>query len=135
MPFAIKNLNPPARFHYPNDTGDEWVELRNLSVDDFRQLRKKTTTHKVDYWRGDKKGKPHRFEVNEFDEDQLYELMWDKQIVDWNILDTDGNIIPCNYDNKLLMVGNSVEFSAWVVDCLNTLAKDELKKKEDLEKN
>lgn len=135
MAWDLKNLNPPARFHYPDDTGDEWVELRNLSIDDFRRLRKETTTYKIDYWRGNKSEKPHRFEINEVDEDKLYKLMWEEQIVNWHILDTDGNKIPCTNKNKLLMMGNSIEFSAWTVECLNTLAKDELKKKDDLEKN
>jgi hypothetical protein len=132
MAWNLKNLNPPARFHY-NDT-EEWIELRNVSIAEVRKIQKETTQKRVDYF-APEKGKPHRFEFEEKDEDKLFELLWDTQIVAWNLLDDKGNKIPCNKKNKLLLMGNSTEFSTWVVDCLNQLAKDELEKKENEEKN
>ena len=62
-------------------------------------------------------------------------LLWDYQIVDWNIVDGDGKKIKCTKENKLLLMGNSAEFVNFVVDSLNQLAKDEQKRREKSEKN
>jgi hypothetical protein len=134
--FDINNLNPTAKFYWPGSRKKEWVELRNIPTAQLRKMRKETVRQEIEYHRPDNSNeKPFRYEVDKVDDDKLFDAMWDYQIVNWQIVDLDGNEIPCTTENKLLMVGNSKEFADWIVKCLNQLAIDEIKKKEKSEKN
>jgi hypothetical protein len=134
--FDINNLNPTAKFYWPGSRKKEWVELRNIPTAQLRKMRKETVRQEIEYHRPDNSSeKPFRYEVDKVDDDKLFDAMWDYQIVNWRIVDLDGNEIPCTTENKLLMVGNSKEFADWIVKCLNQLAIDEIKKKEKSEKN
>ena len=136
MPFDISNLNPSARFYYPGTKKAEWIELRNISMSDIRQMRKKTVDKKIEYYRPDNSNeRPFRYEIENIDEDELFSLMWDYQIVNWKIIDPNGKEIPCTIENKLLMIGKSNEFAEWVMKCLKQLSKDDAKSKKDSEKN
>ena len=133
MPFDLSNLNPAAKFHWNKK---EWVELRNIPIAELRNIRKKTITKKIEYYRPDESDiKPFRYEDESLNEDKLDELLWDYQIVNWKIVDPDGKDIPCTLENKLLLMGNSTEFAEWVIDCLRQLSTDEKKQKEKSEKN
>jgi len=132
MPFDIKNLNPPARFHYNED---EWVELRTMPLDEVRKIRKKVFKKNIEYYKADGIERPFRYETEEIDDDKLNELLWDYQIVNWNIKEPDGKEIECNKANKLLLMGNSPEFSEFIVKSLNQLAQDEEDRREKSEKN
>ena len=141
MPFDLKNLNPTARFYWGSGK-KEWVELRNIPIGVLDKIRKETISRNVEYYRPedlDEKDRqnfrPFRYEVKKVNEDLLNELLWDYQIVNWNITDPDGNEIPCTKENKLLLMGNSAEFADWIVRCLNQMASDEIKRKEKSEKN
>ena len=134
--FDINNLNPTAKFYWPGSKKTEWVELRNIPIAEIRKLRKKTVTKEVEYYKVDNSDeKPFRYEVEKIDDDRLNEILWDYQIVNWHILDPDGNEIPCTLENKLKLMGYSTEFADWIIKCLNQLAADEKKRLERLEKN
>ena len=132
MPFDLKGLNKPSRFFWPES--DEWVDLRNVSLAEFKKIRAATVVKRTEYHQVDG-GKPFRYEVDETDDTAADELLWDYQIVDWNIVDPDGKKIKCTKENKLLLMGNSSEFVNFVVDSLNRLAKDEKKRRDKSEKN
>jgi len=136
MPFDLKNLNPAVKFYYPGTRKAEWLELRNIPIGELRKMRKRCVKQTVEYYRpDDSKGQPYRYETEDIDDDKFNEMLWDYQIVSWKIIDPEGKEIPCTLENKLLLMGNSTEFADWVVKCLNKLAKDSEKKKEDSEKN
>lgn len=135
MPFDLDNLNPAVRFYWGGGK-KEWVELRNIPVVELRRIRKEITKKTVEYYRPEESDiKPFRYESDEMDEDKLNELLWDYQIVNWNIEDTDGKKIDCTLKNKLLLMGNSSEFADWIIQCLNQLASDEKTRREKSEKN
>jgi len=134
--FDIDNLNPVARFYWPASKKTEWVDLRNIPIAEIRKLRKQAVAKNVEYYRPDNsEEKPFRYEVESIDDEKFNEILWDYQIADWHILDLNGEKIECNLENKLKLMGHSIEFAEWVVKCLNQLAIDEQKKKEKLEKN
>ena len=133
MPIDLKSLTAPSRFFWPG-SDDEWIDLRNVTLAEFKKIRGSTVTTRAEYHQVDT-AKPFRYEVEETDSDKADELLWDYQIVDWNIVDGDGKKIKCTKDNKLLLMGNSSEFVNFVVDSLNQLAKDEKKRLDKSEKN
>ena len=135
MPIDIKNLNPPAKFFYPGSKKKEWVEFRTIPMSKLREWRKETTTPKVEYHTVDGVDKPFRYESEDVDDDKLFELMWDYQIHDWNIKDNESKPIPCNKENKLLLISNSIEFSDFALSSIKKLTDDELKQREKSEKN
>ncbi|MHC4265972.1 MAG: hypothetical protein ACYSUK_08575 [Planctomycetota bacterium] len=134
MPIDIKGLNKPSRFYWPG-SDDEWVELRHINLSEIKKIRRTTVTRRAEYHQTDKDSKPFRYEVEDTDEDRADELLWDYQIVDWNLVDPDGKKIKCDKKNKLLLMGNSAEFVSFVVDNLNRLASDEKERQEKSEKN
>jgi len=133
MPVDLKNLTAPSRFFWP-DSENEWVDLRNVTLAEFKKIRAATVSTRAEYHQIND-AKPFRYEVEVTDDDKSDELLWDYQIVDWNIVDGDGKKIKCNKENKLLLMGNSTEFVRFVVDNLNQLVKDDAKRQEKSEKN
>ena len=77
MPFDIKNLNPAARFYWGKGK-HEWVELRNVTVKQLRNIRKAAVKKTVEYYRPDDSDvQPFRYETDEIDHDKMDELLWD----------------------------------------------------------
>lgn len=124
MPFDLKNLNAGARFYW-DDTRTEWVEIRTLSVNEMKRIRKDAVKKGVEYYRDKRGGKVHRIEYEDMNDDKFSDSMWDYVIVNWNILDKAGKKIPCTRENKLLLMGNSIEFAKFVSDNLAKLTEDE----------
>jgi hypothetical protein len=133
MPVDLKSLTAPSRFFWQG-SDDEWIDLRNVTVAEFKKIRKETVSTRAEYHQI-KDSKPFRYEVEDTDQDKADELLWDYQIVAWNIVDGNGKKIKCTKENKLLLMGNSTEFATFVVDSLNRLVEDEAKRREKLEKN
>lgn len=133
MPFNLKELNPTAKF-YCNKK--EWVELRNIPPSEIRNMRRECRTEEVEYYQPEGyEGQPYRYEVAKVDDDKLFDMMWDYQIVNWYIVDADNNEIPCTKENKLIMMTESVDFADFIVQSLNKLAKDTKLQREKSEKN
>lgn len=136
MPFDIRNLsllNPSVKF-YLSDEEKEWVELKNLSDSELRDIRKEVAKKKAEYKNVGRTG-AQRFEYVDVDDEKLADLITIKCITNWYILDTDGNEIPCTDENKLLLTGHSPEFSSFVSECLDKLRKDKEDKQKTEEKN
>ena len=135
MPIDIKHLNAPAKFFYPGSRKKEWVEFRTIPMSRLRSWRKETIEPKVEYHKVDDVERPFRYETEDVDDDKLFELMWEWQIVAWNIKDAENEDIPCNKENKLLLISNSLEFSDFALKSLQELSEDEVKRREKSEKN
>jgi hypothetical protein len=135
LPVDIHNLNKPAKFFYPGSKKKEWIEFRTIPMSRLREWRKETITPKVEYHKVENINKPFRYESEDVDDDKLFELMWDYQIYDWNIKDTDNKPIECNKENKLLLISNSLEFSEFALSSIKKLGEDEVKRREKSEKN
>ena len=132
MPFSLNNPNPPVRFNYENENGPtgEWVELKIANLDTIKSIKKATTKTKREF----KDGFTYQYE--DVNEDKYEEMLWDKVIVSWKLVDEESNEeIPCNLKNKLLMMNNCPEFSRFILKCLETLKAKEAERQEELEKN
>ena len=132
MPINLKGLTAPSRFFWPGS--DEWIELRNVTLAQFKEIRKQTVTKRAEYHQINDE-KPFRYDVEDTDDDLADELLWDYQIVGWNIVDENGKKIKCTKQNKLLLMGNSSEFVTFVVNNLNQLSKDDADRRDKSEKN
>ena len=132
MPFNLKSLTKPSRFFWPDS--EEWVELRNVTLAEFKAIRKQTVTKRAEYHQVNTE-KPYRYEVEDTDEEKADELLWDYQIARWYIVDGDGKKIKCTKENKLLLMGNSAEFVNFVVKNLNQLSIDDAERRDKSEKN
>ena len=110
------------------------VQLRTISVADFKAIQKQTVKKKVDYKKVE--GQAGRFEYEAIDQDLQNELYWDAVIVGWeNLTDKNGKEIPCNRETKTLLMTRSKKFLEFVVESLKTLAEDEAAAQEEAEKN
>jgi len=110
------------------------VQLRSITADDWKEIRKQTVKKKVDFKKVD--GTPARLEYEEVNEELQNELFWDKIIVDWeNFFDGKGNLIPCTKENKILLMMRSVKFQKFISECHKTLADDEAQQAEEAGKN
>ena len=110
------------------------MQLRTISVADFKAIQKQTVKKKVDYKRVE--GMPGRFEYEAIDQDLQNELYWDAVIVGWeNFTDKNGKEIPCTKENKVLLMSRSKKFLEFVVESLKTLSEDEAAQQEIERKN
>lgn len=110
------------------------VQLKSLSAEDWKNIKKQTVVRKVDYKKVE--GTPARLEYEKADEDLQNELFWDAVILNWEkFFDVNGKEIPCTKENKILLVSRSARFVKFVNDCLQTLDEDEAVRAEKAEKN
>jgi len=120
-------LNPGVTFDFE---GSGKMTFRVCAGDDFRNIRKQTLKKKVEYKNG------QRFQIEVIDEDLENQLLWDFCIIGWeNFFDASGNPIPCTKENKILLMGKSIKFSRFVLDCLNKIAEIETEQSEVERKN
>ena len=149
MPFDIKDTNPAERSYWPNyaeamempEDKREWVELRLCLGDPLKAIEAKADVKKVEYVQPRKKnGKINRraalqrIPFVDRNEDLYNELTFDHMICNWRLLDSDGNLIPCNLENKLVML-NIFEFDQFVAERLEAMTEADRKDKEDQETN
>lgn len=110
------------------------VQLRSLTNEDWKAIRKQTVRKKVDFKKVE--GTPARLEYEEINDDLQNELFWDAVILNWEkFFDAKGKEIPCTKENKILLVSRSARFVKFVNDCLKTLDEDEAVRAEKAEKN
>jgi hypothetical protein len=124
MPISLKNLNPSTRFNYDED-GEEWVELRLVSGDKMEEFRKtigmKPKTKYIVNTISKKMESVSDLDIPEEKITQFNDLCLDYQIANWNLVEPDGNAIPCNLGNKKLLMNGEPSFSAWVSAHLTNL--------------
>jgi hypothetical protein len=119
MNFDLTNLNPGTWFDF--EEGGARVCLRVCDGDAMRQIRKKTIKKKAELKKVD--NVMQKVVSEETNEDLQSDLIWDYCIVDWEgffNVKTDEPIL-CTTENKLLLMGKSVEFSRFVADALGKL--------------
>ena len=110
------------------------IQLRTISVADFKAIQKQTVKKKVDYKKIE--GTPGRFEYEAVDQDLQNELYWDAVIVGWeNLIDKNEKPIPCTRENKTLLMTRSKKFLEFVVESLKVLAEEEAAQQETERKN
>lgn len=125
--FNLDNLNPGK--WYEMEGGGE-ICLRVCAGDDYKAIRKQTVRRKVEWKMGT------RVEYDITDDEKQSELLWDFSIVDWkNIFDANKVEIPCNKENKKLLMGKSLFFSKFVSDKLSEMTEELAEVKEEEEKN
>lgn len=108
-------LNPGTWFEL--DGGGQ-ICVRICAGEDLRAIRRKTVKKRVEYKNGG------RFIVEDTNEDLENELLWDFCIVDWkNLFDAKGNEIPCTTENKVRLMGKSIQFSKFIRDCIDKLTE------------
>jgi len=149
MPFDIKNTNPAERFYFPSyaeamampEDKREWVEQRLCIGDPLKKIEDQTTTKKVEHVQPMKKnGKVNhraplqRIEYGHVDEELHHELTFDFTIYDWQIFDNDGNPIPCNLENKMIML-DIFEFNQFVGENMEKQVDGDKQRAEDQESN
>lgn len=135
--FDLSNLNPAVQFTWP-DNDDEWVEFRSPSKDDYRTILDKLgikqkvelkvnpftkRMERIEYLPTTGKDAEYDAEVN------------DIRIAGWHLVDPEGNDIPCNRENKNLMMRRCPAFARWADQCFALMEKAEIEEAEALEKN
>lgn len=74
--------------------------------------------------------------IEKLPKEQQEQKTWDYCIVGWrNLLDEDGNEIPCTRENKIKLIAESMDFMLVVNHFLEKINEDLRLRKEDLEKN
>jgi hypothetical protein len=110
------------------------VKIREMSSDDFKEIRKQTVKKKIEYKRVE--GKAERFMAEDIDDDLQTELFWDHIIIEWeNLFDGKGKEIPCTRENKVLLLNRSLKFLNFVTNAFKMLTEDAAREAEISEKN
>jgi len=72
--------------------------------------------------------KPHRgamVETRKVNNKLRNNLTYNKWIVDWKAIELDGKKLPCNEENKLLMMNNVAIFARFVLDKILEMGDDD----------
>lgn len=129
---------PATRFEM-ND--GEWVELRTLSIEDWRKIQKATISYKpfAHMEEGPNNIKTWKVLNQEvINIDIQMEMTNDLSITAWGgFKDREGIEIPCNKEmkNKLMMMKDDARFRDFITEKMRILSDLENKKKEEVEKN
>lgn len=128
MPISLSNLNKVTRFNFPNEEGEEWVELRLVSSEKMDEFRKKINVKpKSKYVVNTISKKMEVVQDVDIPEEKINEfndMCIDYQIANWNLEEPDGKEIPCTLQNKKLLMGGEPVFDAWVNSRLRKLQGD-----------
>lgn len=136
--FDLENLNPAERYFYP-DSPEEWIELRLTSDDDQKRFFKAANIKPKKEIYTDKKTRAAQilrdFEPTDEQMKIYEEELWDFSIVDWNLVTSKGDSIPCARENKLKMMFGAPKFAMWVRACQENMFEKLNKIRELTEKN
>jgi len=141
MPFDLDDLNPPAKFFWLDEDGNEtgeWVEFRIASDEDTDKMRREAGVKLAVEYKRVGKGGPQRFDYINTSEENLEKftrLVNIHTIVSWYLLDKNGNEIECTPENRNRFIRESPMFSEWAADCLEKMRADVTIKKEEEVKN
>lgn len=128
MSISLKNLNKATRFNYPDSEGEEWVELRLVSaekMDEFRkELKIKPKSKYIVNTLSKKMETVQDIDIPDEKIAALGDLYIDYQISNWNLVEPDGEEIPCTLENKKILMNGEPMFNAWVTARLNKLQGD-----------
>lgn len=151
MPIDIENLNPSTKFPYPlpeegqkqKKGKEEWVCIRSLSAEKYREIDDQTTVLKSEFAQPkkpsgkiDKRAALQRIEYRQTTDPQLRNrLIWDEIIDEIHILDSKGGLLPSTTEIKMKLMNESADFGLYIAECLEILTEDEKDRKKVLEKN
>lgn len=143
MPWDVEQLNEGTKFPWKgqnlDDKGCEWIELLLLPDEDnlklFKQLGIKEKklreinpkTRRVEYVRD--------WEISEEQRQAYDEEVWDRTIVNWHLLKTDGATVECTREMKTKFMRQSPKFKKWYQESMEILEDDIRVYKEANEKN
>lgn len=128
MKFDLENLNPGTWFDFPD--GEGRICLKTMSFEEADAIRKATVKVKAEYRSG------VRYEYDVTDEDKMFDMTWEKCIVDWQDLrDSNDNVIPCVMEMKKKLMRGSPSFARMVREFLNQLSEAEKQEEEAEAKN
>lgn len=123
----------PKKYWFDIEGGGR-ICLRPLTVEDWKEIRKKTAQKKEVFKVVN--GQMQRVAWEEEDEDKQNEFFWDRVIVDWeNFVDVNKKPIPCNKKTKMLLFTRSLKFVQMVTELFNKMMEEEAKRQEEIEKN
>jgi hypothetical protein len=75
------------------------------------------------------------FDPTEQQRERFDEESWDFSITAWRLLKKDGELIPCNRENKVLLMRRAPKFSLFYTECMDKLRDGLRNRKEDELKN
>ena len=129
--FSIKDPNPGVYFKFDeNDPDSGEIRIRAVNAAKRAEIQKKCVKKKIEYKHG------QRFEYSDTNEERFSDMLWDYSIMDWNnLVDDDGEPIPCNTENKVFLMQNNVNFAQFVGNCLEQMNEAEENRVSRLEKN
>ena len=129
MKIDFNDLNPAVFFPW-DDGSDGGIEIRSISSRVLEEIDKKTIKKKMVIRKG------QRFQEEVVDTKLRNSLMWDYCIVNWTGLkDQDDAEVPCNKENKDILMQDRPGFGLFVAGCMNNLVEYESEEEEVLEKN
>jgi hypothetical protein len=129
--FSIKDPNPGVYFKFDeNDPDSGEIRIRAVNAAKRAEIQKKCVKKKIEYKHG------QRFEYSDTNEERFSDMLWDYSIMDWNnLVDDDGEHIPCTKGNKVFLMQNNVAFAQFVGSCLEQMNEAEENRVSRLEKN
>lgn len=143
MPWDVEQLNEGTKFPWKGQDLDkpncEWIELLLLPDEEnlklFKQLGIKEKklreinpkTRRVEYVRD--------WEISEEQRQAYDEEVWDRTIVNWNLLKPDGTAVECTREMKTKFMRQSPKFKKWYQESMEMLEDDIRVYKETNEKN
>lgn len=147
----LDHLNEGEWFRYfdsrINENGDtvydepvvnaERVCLRAADADILDKIHKQTRKTVKEWVLNPKTRQMVRGEAYEQTPEQIKlesALIWDHAIVDWELLDTNGNLIPCIQENKVKLMKHP-PFARFVIRCLQLSSSSRAEQEGVAEKN
>ncbi len=129
--FSIKDPNPGVYFKFDeNDPESGEIRIRAVNAAKRAEIQKKCVKKKIEYKHG------QRFEYSDTNEERFSDMLWDYSIMDWsNLIDDEGEHIPCTKENKVFLMQNNVAFAQFVGNCLEQMNEAEENRVSRLEKN
>lgn len=127
----FSTAEPFTRFFFNNvDEKDGWIDLRALSLDKSKEIRKKTIKKRIEFKRG------QRFEVEDVNTALRDKETFDYCIGEWSKVEDDkGQEYENTLESKLTLMAHSVPFANYVTDKLDFLSDQQLAHDEAAGKN
>lgn len=98
------------------------VQVKTVSQQDYEQIKKQTVKSQNNFVLNPKTGRVEYVKCNVIDDITQTTSYYDISIVAWEgIYDSEGNLIPCNKENKLRLMLGSEKFKRVIDGCLEQL--------------
>lgn len=135
--FDLNDLNPAQRFYY-DDKEVEWVELRLVTDEKYKEFKTTLAIKQKREVKFDKAGRPVYLDSLNIDEEKtsaLSDLANDYMIADWHLVDKQNNEIECTSEIKKKMLFGCPAFSTFIDKCIKKMKETDEVHQEEVEKN